>query len=91
MTAVLSHTICWHGRELKRQFASLSHRVSKTSYRPLSAEDGPHQNAHLDPRQPLLGNVDIHTQAMSKYDEVPLSWYLAIGSTMTFVAMGVVQ
>lgn len=96
LSALVSHTICWHGRDIWEQ--------SKQSF---ATETGkaniPYQSVHQTPNKVLsslvqeesstrpksssgasehFNTVDVHSRLMQRYEDVPASWY-----AMTFLLM----
>lgn len=97
MTAVISHTICWQGRELADQFAQLFRRFHYGVGRRTNRSTGQREHAEdrrrsspTDMLQPLIGNESSSTLS-KEYPDVPLLWYLGIGVINMLLAMGVVE
>jgi hypothetical protein len=103
LTALLSHTICWHGPDIVRQ--------TKESMRTPTAElASPFQVVNARSTDALLGHsdvdhslrktesaasgtayTDVHNRLMERYNDVPVSWYLTTGVTMLATGMFVVE
>ena len=97
LSALVSHTICWHGRDIwdqtKHSFTT-EHTSSKAEYRPISqADSGATTNeasrskyhSEIEPSSSAEGqspSEDVHFRLMQRYNDVPLWWYL-----VTFIAM----
>ena len=97
LSALVSHTICWHGRDIWNQ-TKLSFMTEDTSfkaeYMPINQVDsGPttgeafstKHHSNIDPSSRLgarKDEEDVHFRLMQRYNDAPLWWYL-----VTFVAM----
>ncbi|KAI8937030.1 hypothetical protein NX059_006250 [Plenodomus lindquistii] len=107
LTALLSHTGLWHGKDIWRQWRRSWAEIRKeaaTDYQPLSnGSEGNGQPASPTlPRvrssttsepemEDLLTAEDVHNRLMRKYDDVPMAWYLLTGVSMAAVGMFVVE
>lgn len=82
LTALISHTTCWHGRDIwkqcKQAFSERNETDSQKGYEPLDSTTQPSRTRNSTTS---LGE-DVHCRLMKRYDDVPMGWYLA-----TFVAM----
>lgn len=99
MTALITHTACWHGKDIYRQWkASLKEIRGSQKYQPLSTAD---IDVNTSPAlsatdsEPGLGHVmqieDVHNRLMRRYEDVPMVWYLMTGISMTIVGIFVVE
>jgi OPT family small oligopeptide transporter len=107
LTALLSHTALWHGKDIWRQWSRSWAEIRKTSstdYEPLSSVSGNNgrpaspglyrtrSSTTSEPDMEDLMNVeDVHNRLMRRYDDAPMSWYLLTGITMAAVGMFVVE
>jgi len=98
LAALLTHTACWHGRDIWRQWTvSLkeAREESKPSYQPLAnSTEGLRRRSsgngigpgHLEHRgsgiENLMSREDVHNRLMKRYKDAPLAWYL-----LTFLVM----
>jgi len=105
LTALLTHTICWHGQDISKQTRE-SFRAESPSltidYQPLSARStdallgnqqddvGKSQNTQQRTLSPSAYE-DVHNRLMERYSDVPASWYLVTGMTMLATGMFVVE
>jgi OPT family small oligopeptide transporter len=103
LTALVSHTICWHGRDIVQQTRdSFAERTgSKEAYQSLdngngmdtddrtrpSSDNGPDDATYT----PSMSGGDVHNRLMSRYDDAPISWYLAIFVAMLAIGIFVVE
>lgn len=107
LTALLSHTGLWHGRDIWRQWRRSWAEIRKeaaTEYQPLA--NGTEDNGR--PASPTMYRVrssttsepemedlltaeDVHNRLMRKYDDVPIAWYVLTGVSMATVGMFVVE
>jgi OPT family small oligopeptide transporter len=104
LTALISHTALWHGKDIVRQwrrsYAEIR-RAKETDYEPLPANG--EANGASSPRayrastssepdlEHLLTAEDVHNRLMRRYDDVPLSWYIITGLSMTAIGIFVVE
>lgn len=84
LSALVTHTICWHGRDILRQskeaYRERDEKNNQNGYTAVpQSEDNP---SHSPRRQREQSREDVHCRLMRKYDDVPMWWYL-----LTFVAM----
>ncbi|KAH9871945.1 hypothetical protein J1614_006204 [Plenodomus biglobosus] len=107
LTALLSHTGLWHGKDIWRQWRRSWAEIRKegtTDYQPLpngsegnSRPSSPimHRMRSSTTSEPemedLLTAEDVHNRLMRKYDDVPMTWYLLTGVSMAAVGMFVVE
>jgi OPT family small oligopeptide transporter len=107
LTALLSHTGLWHGKDIWRQWRRSWAEIRKEAaaeYQPLngSARDNGHASSTTLHRvrssttsepemEDLLTAQDVHNRLMSKYDDVPILWYILTGVIMAAVGMFVVE
>jgi len=107
LTALLSHTGLWYGKDIWRQWRRSWAEIRKESaadYQPLV--NGTDNNSHpsspamlrhrpsttSDPDvEDLLSAEDVHNRLMRKYEDVPITWYLLTGISMAAVGMFVVE
>lgn len=97
LTALLTHTICWYGKDIweqtKESFRGQS-ITSKIEYQPIEPStpstpddfDTPiaSSNTSVDTQStiPAMRSGDVHNRLMSRYDDAPIAWYI-----ITFIAM----
>ena len=98
LAALISHTICWHGKDIwnqtMRSFIETSNS-SRATYRALNTDDASSSSSstrnNIDGRQDSSSKErlddsmtaeDVHNRLMARYEDAPLSWYL-----LTLVAM----
>ncbi|EOA82709.1 uncharacterized protein SETTUDRAFT_121106 [Exserohilum turcica Et28A] len=103
LTALLSHTGLWYGKDIWRQWRRSWAEIRKESaadYQPLvnSSEDrqSPANPRRLSPNsepdvEDLLSAQDVHNRLMRRYEDVPISWYVLTGLSMAAVGMFVVE
>lgn len=104
LTALISHTALWHGKDILRQwrrsYAEIR-RQKTTEYEPLPVSAD--ANRAASPRgyrastssepdlEHLLTAEDVHNRLMRRYDDVPISWYILTGLSMTAIGIFVVE
>ena len=81
LAALVTHTTCWHGRDIWRQSKeAFQDKESKAEqpYQPLPTSD--HSNGHASQSSLHLVTstpaLDVHNRLMSRYPDVPMPWYL---------------
>ena len=105
LTALVTHTICWHGKDIweqtKESFGSWSEK-QHADYQPLTQASSPTTNgtptigAGDQPSSgPELGSsmkgADVHNRLMEKYEDAPITWYLLTFCTMLAIGIFVVE
>lgn len=102
LTALLSHTACWHGKDILQQWKASWKEIkgqSENQYRPIPQEERPLRHARstrsMTASMPDLDNMmgveDVHNRLMRRYKDAPMSWYLATGALMAAIGMFVVE
>ncbi|KAK7611128.1 OPT family small oligopeptide transporter [Phyllosticta paracitricarpa] len=102
LTALLSHTACWHGKDILRQWKASWKEIkgqTDSQYRPIPQEERPLRHARstrsITASMPDLDNMmgleDVHNRLMRRYKDAPMSWYLFTGAAMTAIGMFVVE
>lgn len=107
LTALLSHTALWHGKDIWRQWSRSWAEIRKapaTGYEPLNIlPDGNgrsaspqafrHRNSTTSEpdMEDLMDSEDVHNRLMRRYPDAPMMWYLLTGATMAAVGMYVVE
>lgn len=98
LTALVTHTVCWHGRDIwqqsKKSLADGAHE-GKCEYQPVNAgikisakaassnKSTSSRTLSVEPdSSACMSGEDVHYRLMRRYEDAPISWYLA-----TFVAM----
>ena len=98
LTALVTHTACWHGRDIWRQ--------TKKAFAERNAADKPESNGYQPVLNPSDSNSvpdysqgssedtaaeDVHCRLMRRYPDAPLSWYLITLVLMLIMAIFVVE
>ncbi|KAF3937876.1 hypothetical protein ABW19_dt0208422 [Dactylella cylindrospora] len=101
MTALVTHTAIWHGKDIikqgKRALKIGSNTKTETtgSYQRLQTASGKRIEGEEDLTDEewadIVGDEDVHVRLMKKYPEAPFSWYLATGVITTIVGMWLVE
>lgn len=107
LTALLSHTALWHGKDIWRQWSRSWAEIRKApaaDYEPLNnLPEGnrrtPSPNAYRHRNsttsepdmEDLMDAEDVHNRLMRRYPDAPMTWYLLTGVTMAAVGMYVVE
>ena len=105
LSALITHTACWHGKDIwlqtKQSFAADGsnrkveyRRISQgkssridTSSREVLGYDSSEEPIVDD----LISGDDVHSRLMKRYEDCPLSWYLATFILMLAVGIFVVE
>jgi OPT family small oligopeptide transporter len=89
LAALLTHTACWHGRDIWKQWSRSLREVEDTmAYKPVGRR--PFARSESTDHD-VMNREDVHNRLMKRYEEVPLSWYLVICCLMTAVGVFVVE
>jgi OPT family small oligopeptide transporter len=97
LSALLTHTTCWHGRDILRQSQqAFQERDAKTNddYQALPNSDqqnGDHGLRRVDSQTIKAGGEDVHNRLMRRYKDVPMMWYALTFVTMLAVGIFVVE
>ncbi|KAF2033590.1 OPT-domain-containing protein [Setomelanomma holmii] len=107
LTALLSHTGLWHGKDIWKQWRRSWAEIRKeaaTDYQPLtngSASNGRPASPTMyrvrssttsEPEmEDLLTVQDVHNRLMQRYSDVPIFWYILTGMSMAAIGMFVVE
>ncbi|KAF3910462.1 hypothetical protein ABW20_dc0108244 [Dactylellina cionopaga] len=101
MTALVTHTAIWHGKDIwkqgkralkigsttKTETAGTYQRLKTVSGKRIETEEDLNDEEWAD----IVGDEDVHVRLMKKYPEAPMSWYLITGVVTTFVGMWLVE
>lgn len=104
LASLLTHTACWHGKDIWRQWRRSLKEVegeSKTAYEPIAADvaDGSGPRGRRSPglfktdshTDDIIGQEDVHNRLMRRYKDAPMTWYLCTFVSMTAIGMFVVE
>lgn len=106
LSALVTHTACWHGRDIYRQWRrSLDEIRSEkvdAAYAPVPTSDlsstpakPSHSRSSTEAHEPdldhLMSTEDVHCRLMRRYPDVPISWYLLTGAFMLGIGIFVVE
>ena len=103
LASLLTHTTCWHGKDIWRQWTRSLKEVegkTKSAYEAVPGSDGvgasainnrrllQRSDSHMDN---IISQEDVHNRLMRKYKDAPLSWYLITFISMTATGIFVVE
>lgn len=106
LTALVTHTACWYGQDIWRQTKkSFIHErgESKRGYQPAGQEETRNRKSHSDASSRTnvsdaeaetstsMSGDDVHCRLMARYEDAPVSWYLATFVVMTAIGIFVVE
>ena len=105
LASLLSHTTCWHGRDIwkqwRRSLKEVGEESKKPSYQAVSgsnANGSPPNGADrlrlertASHMSDIISQEDVHNRLMKRYTDAPLSWYLITFVSMTAVGIFVVE
>ncbi|KFY13271.1 hypothetical protein V491_06464 [Pseudogymnoascus sp. VKM F-3775] len=102
LASLLTHTACWHGRDIVRQWRNSLEEVrgqAKIGYEALPGAPLPRgrrgmrgRRASMDPGvEDTLNQEDVHNRLMRRYNDAPMWWYLATFVSMTAIGIFVVE
>ena len=106
LSALVTHTICWHGREIwqqSQQSLVRKRRDGKLEYH--SVSQGIRQSNNQAPKRSGMtsdsiadldtktgmNSEDIHNRLMRRYEDAPMSWYLGTFLVMLGIGIFVVE
>ncbi|KAF8247114.1 OPT superfamily oligopeptide transporter [Wilcoxina mikolae CBS 423.85] len=104
LTALVTHTACWHGKDIWRQWKKVLQEPSTRGYVPIDSTTTPARRRHARRNKSrrlsnvsdgewddIINNDDVHARLMKKYPECPTSWYLTTFLIMIAVGIFVVE
>lgn len=103
LTALVTHTVCWHGKDIWRQWKKVMQEPSTGGYVSIDGVTLTRRRHTRRNKGRRLSNVsdgewedivngdDVHARLMKKYPECPTSWYLATFIVMIAVGIFVVE
>lgn len=104
LSALISHTACWHGKDIVRQWKRSWREIRATRDHDIAAREPLLRTSRAGPaRRTLSGTFsepglddlmtteDVHNRLMRRYEDVPISWYILTGVLMTAIGMFVVE
>lgn len=94
LAALLSHTTCWHGRDIWRQSKqAFNERQEKpaVAYEAIPTSDNDYNLSRIDSSSVRAGGDDVHNRLMRRYEDVPMWWYAVTFVTMLAVGIFVVE
>ncbi|KFY09124.1 hypothetical protein V492_05597 [Pseudogymnoascus sp. VKM F-4246] len=102
LASLLTHTACWHGRDIVRQWKNSLEEVrgqAKIGYEALPGTALPRGRRGMRGRRPsfepgvedTLNQEDVHNRLMRRYKDAPMWWYLATFVSMTAIGIFVVE
>lgn len=107
LSALITHTACWHGREIWQQTVGSSFNENidskSTRYhildRGTDSRDSSRQANRRSSTSPLtepkhdglMGGEDVHNRLMKHYEDAPLYWYLVTFVTMLAIGIFIVE
>lgn len=104
LAALVTHTACWHGKDIWQQtMESFTSSGGPTKYQAL--DTGPESPKSLPPSagsrdgdadpepgmDASMTGEDVHNRLMRRYEDTPISWYLATFILMLAVGIFVVE
>ncbi|KAL6718233.1 hypothetical protein ACLMJK_004321 [Lecanora helva] len=102
LSSLVTHTACWHGREILQQTSNLfnlKRRKNPQGYEPVDqggTSDGTDHSATTKGTKQCtaesdmtasMSGEDIHCRLMDRYEDTPISWYLT--TFLSMLAIGV--
>ena len=104
LAALVTHTACWHGKDIWQQtMKTLTSREGKTGYQPIepstrspetSSPSASRHDNNADPEPGVEASMtgeDVHNRLMRRYEDAPISWYLATFISMLAIGIFVVE
>lgn len=105
LASLLTHTACWHGKDIwtqwKRSITEVHDEEPTPLYRPVSNSGGEpstprsHRRHYIpgisSSTENLMSREDVHNRLMRRYKDAPMWWYLVTFISMTAVGIFVVE
>ena len=105
LAALITHTTCWHGRDIwqqsKRSFSEerdtskseyqLVHDVSDGTSPDLTNSSSSNSLSGGPQLAGLVNGEDVHCRLMRRYEDTPISWYIATFIIMLAIGIFVVE
>lgn len=103
LSALVTHTLCWHGPDIWQQSKkSLAEGTgeSKVEYQPLGSgvtatESTASIHSGRSTKEPdfsaSMSGEDVHCRLMHRYEDAPMTWYLATFISMLAIGIFVVE
>ncbi len=102
LSALITHTVCWHGKEIWQQTMKSileDEKSGNPGYEPLRPGNRPESNDYssLDSSAPeskynrTRTDEDVHNRLMRRYEDAPLTWYLATFAITLAIGIFVVE
>lgn len=98
LASLLTHTACWHGRDIVRQWRNSLEEVrgqAKIEYEvlPGAPPAGRGRRGRRASLEPGVEDTqeDVHNRLMRRYNDAPMWWYLATFVSMTAIGIFVVE
>jgi len=107
LSALLTHTACWHGRDIWRQWRlsldEIRSEKVETAYHPVPTEEQSlgaraessvgraSSESHEPDLDRLMSTEDVHCRLMRRYPDVPILWYFSTGVAMLAIGIFVVE
>ncbi|KIV84611.1 OPT family small oligopeptide transporter [Exophiala sideris] len=94
LSALLTHTTCWHGRDILRQSKQAfneKHEKNSVEYQAVPNNDHDNSLRRIDSQTIRAGADDVHNRLMQRYQDVPMMWYGLTFVVMIAVGMFVVE
>jgi OPT family oligopeptide transporter len=104
LASLLTHTFCWHGKDIWKQWRRSLKEVeeqSKGPHEPFPASslasttpvgNGRSRRDRSDSNlENIISQEDVHNRLMKRYKDAPITWYLLTFVSMTAVGIFVVE
>jgi hypothetical protein len=103
LASLLSHTACWHGKDILKQWKSSLKEIngeSNPAYQPVPIikrikRQRTNGSSEMDRSESNIEDIinleDVHNRLMRKYKDAPVTWYLGICVVMTAIGIFVVE
>lgn len=104
LSALITHTVAWHGKEIWQQtMKSFSEGSGASEYQPVDTGESRNSSqtrvtsirSSSTTNEPktdgLMSGSDVHNRLMQHYEDAPLMWYLATFLAMLAIGIFVVE
>ena len=90
LSALVTHTACWYGRDIWQQVQGVRLDDDRMSGR-RRFEDQQGSKISTSVQAESMAREDVHNRLMKRYEDAPITWYLAVFLSMLAVGIFVCE
>lgn len=100
LASLLTHTACWHGKDIWKQWRRSLDEVKDESSKAYEAlpdgstspqSGGPRRHMSESNFEDIISQEDVHNRLMKRYKDAPMAWYLITCVSMLSIGIFVVE